>query len=415
MFMDAMIGGTENCTICGSPIVGDMKQIYIAKGKAVICAECKSTITMIAGIEDTQDKKRVFDEDCLRPIELKQILDEYVVGQERAKKVLATAVYNHYKRVNMDDCCVEKSNILLIGPTGCGKTYLIKSLSKILDLPLATADSTSLTEAGYIGDDVETILSKLYIAADGDVAKAEKGIVFIDEIDKLAGSVSDRQKEVGKKGVQQALLRLLEDREVEVPINNKSSNPLGASATVRMRTRNILFVCGGAFPDVEDIIRRRLGNRDNGIGFEANLNYKDKGSEYSDDVLQYVTSEDLREFGMIPEFLGRLPVITTLEPMSVALLKNILTVPRNAIVTQYKKLMEVDNINLVFEDSALEYVAEKAMEKGTGARSLRAILEDVLLDVMYEMPSAKEKCTVTITRELIEGKGQPSEKGVAGF
>lgn len=415
MFMDAMIGGTENCTICGSPIVGDMKQIYIAKGKAVICAECKSTITMIAGIEDTQDKKRVFDEDCLRPIELKQILDEYVVGQERAKKVLATAVYNHYKRVNMDDCCVEKSNILLIGPTGCGKTYLIKSLSKILDLPLATADSTSLTEAGYIGDDVETILSKLYIAADGDVAKAEKGIVFIDEIDKLAGSVSDRQKEVGKKGVQQALLRLLEDTEVEVPINNKSSNPLAASATVRMRTRNILFVCGGAFPDVEDIIRRRLGNRDNGIGFEANLNYKDKGSEYSDDVLQYVTSEDLREFGMIPEFLGRLPVITTLEPMSVALLKNILTVPRNAIVTQYKKLMEVDNINLVFEDSALEYVAEKAMEKGTGARSLRAILEDVLLDVMYEMPSAKEKCTVTITRELIEGKGQPSEKGVAGF
>lgn len=415
MFMDAMIGGTENCTICGSPIVGDMKQIYIAKGKAVICAECKSTITMIAGIEDTQDKKRVFDEDCLRPIELKQILDEYVVGQERAKKVLATAVYNHYKRVNMDDCCVEKSNILLIGPTGCGKTYLIKSLSKILDLPLATADSTSLTEAGYIGDDVETILSKLYIAADGDVAKAEKGIVFIDEIDKLAGSVSDRQKEVGKKGVQQALLRLLEDTEVEVPINNKSSNPLAASATVRMRTRNILFVCGGAFPDVEDIIRRRLGNRDNGIGFEANLNYKDKGSEYSDDVLQYVTSEDLREFGMIPEFLGRLPVITTLEPMSVALLKNILTVPRNAIVTQYKKLMEVDNINLVFEDSALEYVAEKAMEKGTGARSLRAILEDVLLDVMYEMPSAKEKCTVTITRELVEGKGQPSEKGVAGF
>lgn len=404
MFMDALIGGKEYCNVCGKPIVGDAQQIYMDRGKAVICAECKSYITMIAGIEqNTQTKQSVaVAGNCIRPVELKRMLDEYVVGQEHAKKVLSTAVYNHYKRVSLPDGAVEKSNILLIGPTGCGKTHIVKTLSKILDIPLATADSTTLTEAGYIGDDVESILSKLYIAAGGDASKAEKGIVFIDEIDKLAATDSNRHKEVGSKGVQQALLKLLEDTVVDVPVNNKTANPLSATATVRISTKNILFICGGAFPEAENIIRHRLSRMESGIGFGSTLRNNEK--DYEEDILSHITGEDLKKFGMIPEFLGRLPVITILEPMSIDILKKILTEPKNSIISQYQRLMEVDNINLVFEDDALTCIAEKAIEIGTGARSLRAMLEDILLDVMYTMPSNGVSRTVKITREYIEGK-----------
>lgn len=338
------------------------------------------------------------------PHKIKARLDEYVVGQEYAKKAMSVAVYNHYKRVatdTMDDIEIEKSNMLMIGPTGCGKTYLVKTLARLLDVPLAITDATSLTEAGYIGDDIESVVSKLLAAADNDVERAEQGIIFIDEIDKIAKKHNTNQRDVSGESVQQGMLKLLEGSEVEVPVGANSKNAMVPLTTVN--TKNILFICGGAFPDLEDIIKERLQKKTS-MGFNAEL--KDK-LDHDKDLLSKVTVEDLRKFGMIPEFLGRLPIIFTLKGLDKDMLVKILKEPKNAILKQYQKLLALDEVRLDFDDDALEAIAEKAMEKDTGARALRAIIEEFMLDIMYEIPKDDSIGEVTITRAYIEGTGGP--------
>ena len=338
------------------------------------------------------------------PHKIKEKLDDYVIGQEYAKKVISVAVYNHYKRVatgTMDDIEIEKSNMLMIGPTGSGKTYLVKTLARLLDVPLAIADATSLTEAGYIGDDIESVVSKLLAAAGNDVQKAEQGIIFIDEIDKIAKKKNTNQRDVSGESVQQGMLKLLEGSEVEVPVGSNSKNAMVPLQTVN--TKNILFICGGAFPGLEDIIKERL-TKQSSIGFQADL--KDK---YNDDpnILKKVTIEDIRNFGMIPEFIGRLPIIFTLKGLDQDMLVQILKEPKNAILKQYQKLLALDEVQLEFEDGALEAIAEKALKKNTGARALRAIIEEIMLDIMYEIPKDDNIGKVTITREYVEHKGGP--------
>ena len=329
---------------------------------------------------------------------MKAQLDEYVIGQDYAKKVISVAVYNHYKRVltdTMDDIEIEKSNMLMIGPTGSGKTYLVKTIARLLNVPLAITDATTLTEAGYIGDDVESVLSKLLAAADNDVERAEQGIVFIDEIDKIAKKRNTNSRDVSGESVQQGLLKILEGAQVEVPVGAGSKNAMVPMTTIN--TKNILFICGGAFPDIEDIIKARL-NKQSSLGFRADL--KDK---YDNDanILKKVTIEDLREFGMIPEFLGRLPVIYTLDALDKDMMIQILKEPKNAILKQYQKLLSLDEVDLRFDDSAYEAIAEKAMEKKTGARALRAIIEEFMLDIMYQIPRDDSIGRVTITGDYI--------------
>lgn len=338
------------------------------------------------------------------PHKIKESLDDYVIGQEYAKKVISVAVYNHYKRIATgmtDEIEIEKSNMLMIGPTGCGKTYLVKTLARLLDVPLAIADATSLTEAGYIGDDIESVISRLLAAADNDVERAEQGIVFIDEIDKIAKKKNATQRDVSGESVQQGMLKLLEGSEVEVPVGATNKNAMVPMATVN--TKNILFICGGAFPGLEDIIKERL-NKQASIGFFADL--KDK-YDNDPDLLSKVTVDDLRSFGMIPEFIGRLPVIFTLQGPTKEMLVKILREPKNAIIAQYQKLLALDEVELTFDEEALEAIAERAMEKKTGARALRAILEEVMLDIMYEIPKDDSIGSVRITRGYIENTGGP--------
>ena len=354
-----------------------------------------------------QDKKpqKVFDiRQIPAPHKIKASLDDYVVGQEHAKKVISVAVYNHYKRVftnTMDEIEIDKSNMLMIGPTGCGKTYLVKTLARLLDVPLAIADATSLTEAGYIGDDIESVISKLLAAADNEVEKAERGIVFIDEIDKIAKKKNTNQRDVSGESVQQGMLKLLEGSEVEVPVGASSKNAMVPMTTVN--TKNILFICGGAFPGLEEIMKERL-NKQAAIGFQSDL--KDKYDK-DPDLLSRVTLEDIRKFGMIPEFIGRLPVVFALQSLSKEMLVKILKEPKNAIIKQYQKLLELDEVKLDFEDGALEAIAEKAMERKTGARALRAIIEEFMLDIMYEIPKDDSIGQVLITRDYIEHTGGP--------
>ena len=338
------------------------------------------------------------------PHKIKARLDEYVVGQEYAKKVISVAVSNPYKRVatdTMDDIEIEKSNILMIGPTGSGKTYMVKTLARLLDVPLAITDATSLTEAGYIGDDIESVVSKLLAAADNDVEKAEQGIIFIDEIDKIAKKKNTNQRDVSGESVQQGMLKLLEGSEVEVPVGANSKNAMVPLTTVN--TRNILFICGGAFPDLDSIIKERL-TKQSSIGFGADL--KDK-YDHDRDLLSKVTTEDLRAFGMIPEFLGRLPIVCTLKGLDEDMMVQILKEPRNAILKQYQKLLALDEVKLDFDEDALRAIARKAMKKDTGARALRAIIEDFMLDIMYEIPKDDNIGQVTITEAYIEGTGGP--------
>lgn len=335
------------------------------------------------------------------PHQIKAMLDEYVIGQDYAKKVMSVAVYNHYKRVatgTMDDIEIEKSNMLMIGPTGSGKTYLVKTLARLLKVPLAITDATSLTEAGYIGDDIESVVSKLLQAADNDVEKAERGIIFIDEIDKIAKKKETRSRDVSGESVQQGMLKLLEGSDIEVPVGATSKNAMVPQVTVN--TRNILFICGGAFPDLENIIKARL-NKQSSIGFNSDL--KDK---YDNDknILSKVELEDLREFGMIPEFLGRLPIVFSLEGLTEDMLVKIMKEPKNAILKQYQKLLELDEVKLEFDDDALRQIAKKAMEKDTGARALRSIIEEYMLDIMYEIPKDDNIGSVTITADYIEKK-----------
>ena len=338
---------------------------------------------------------------------IKEKLDEYVIGQELAKKQIAVAVYNHYKRIasekarKEEDIEIEKSNMLMIGPTGSGKTYLVKNLARLLQVPIAITDATTLTEAGYIGDDVESVLSKLLADADNDVEAAEHGIVFIDEIDKIAKKKNTHSRDVSGEAVQQGLLKLLEGAEVEIPVGATSKNAMVPMATIN--TRNILFICGGAFPDLSDIVKRRL-NKQAAIGFKTEL--KDK-YDNEKNILSKVNTEDLRQYGMIPEFLGRLPIVFAVDELDKEMLIKVLSEPKNAILKQYERLLELDEVKLEFSDDAKEVIAERALEIKTGARALRAIIEEFMLDIMYEIPKDNNIGKVIITRDYIEGKGSP--------
>lgn len=427
----------EVCVLCHRPESKTGKLINLAKG-ICICSECmqktmdtfqnsSQDFSKIPGfsfinLADLQNmipqrqkvkKKKPKEEQPAKDLDIRSIpaphkikasLDEYVIGQEHAKKVVSVAVYNHYKRVatgTQDGIEIEKSNMLMIGPTGSGKTYLVKTLARLLDVPLAIADATSLTEAGYIGDDIESVLSKLLAAADNDVEKAERGIVFIDEIDKIAKKKDTHHRDVSGESVQQGMLKLLEGAEIEVPVGANSKNAMVPLTTIN--TRNILFICGGAFPDLENVIKERL-NKKSSMGFQADL--KDKYDK-EPNLLSKVTVEDLRNFGMIPEFLGRMPIVFTLESLTKEMLVRILKEPKNAILKQYQKLLALDEVQLEFNGGALEAIADKAMEKDTGARALRAIIEEFMLDIMYEIPKDDNIGRVTITREYIEHTGGP--------
>ena len=350
--------------------------------------------------KDKKEEPEFTLKDIPAPHQIKAMLDEYVIGQDYAKKVMSVAVYNHYKRVvtnTMDEIEIDKSNMLMIGPTGSGKTYLVKTLARLLKVPLAITDATSLTEAGYIGDDVESVLSKLLQAADNDVDRAEHGIVFIDEIDKIAKKQNTNSRDVSGESVQQGLLKLLEGAEVEVPVGATSKNAMVPLTTIN--TRNILFICGGAFPNLEGIIKKRLMKKTS-IGFGADL--KDCFDEEEN-----IIAQDLREYGFIPEFIGRLPMIFTLEGLTKEMLVKILKEPKNAILKQYQKLLELDEVKLEFDEGALEAIAEQALKKKTGARALRAIIEKFMLDIMYEIPKDDTIGSVTITRDYIENHGNP--------
>ena len=374
------------------------------------------------GRSRVKKKKNVPDEervplinikDIPEPHKLKAMLDEYVVGQEHAKRIVSVGVYNHYKRVasqgmkkeqfddDLFDIEIEKSNMLMIGPTGCGKTYLVKTLAKLLDVPLAIADATSLTEAGYIGDDIESVVGKLLAAADNDVEKAEIGIIYIDEIDKLAKKKDTHTRDINGESVQQGMLKLLEGADIEVPVGSNSKNAMVPLETIN--TSNILFICGGAFPELDEIIKRRL-RKQTSIGFNAEL--KDQFDKRKD-ILSLVKTEDIKKYGFIPEFIGRLPIVYTMEGLTKEMLVNILKEPKNALIKQYKKLFALDEVKLEFEDEALELIAEKAYEKDTGARALRSIVEEYMFDIMYEIPKDKNIGRVVITKDYIEGKGGP--------
>lgn len=357
--------------------------------------------------EKQEDTKVDMLDNLLLPHQIKEGLDEYVIGQEYAKKVISVAVYNHYKRIKNSkneqrDVEIEKSNILMLGPTGSGKTYLVQTLAKLLNVPLALADATSLTEAGYIGDDIESVLSKLLSAAKGNVKKAEQGIVFIDEIDKIAKKKNTNQRDVSGESVQQAMLKLLEGANIEVPVGATSKSAMVPLKT--MNTNNILFICGGAFPGIEEIIKERL-NKQSSIGFIADL--KDK-YDNEENILKYVEVEDIRKFGMIPEFIGRLPIICYLQELTKEMMITIMKEPKNAILKQYCSLLEMDEVKLDFSDDALDLIAQKAIEKKTGARALRAIIEEFMLDIMYEIPKDDNIGKVTITADYINKKTGPN-------
>jgi ATP-dependent Clp protease ATP-binding subunit ClpX len=358
-------------------------------------------------------KKRDPDEPVMKPVPLPHVLkgqiDDYVVGQELAKKIIAVATYNHYKRYDVQkqtDVRIDKSNILMLGPTGTGKTYIIQTLAELLDVPLAISDATTLTQAGYVGDDIESIITKLITAADGDIERAEHGIVYIDEIDKIAKRNGGPEgtgggRDIGGEAVQQGLLKVLEGTTMEVPLSGGMKTPFSRNATID--TSNILFICGGAFPGLDNIIKKRL-NKSAGVGFSAAVR-----ENYDDDrnIFEHVTVEDLKEYGLIPEFLGRLPILCTMEALDEDMMYDILVKPHNALIKQYQELMKYDGVDLEFDDSALHEIAHQALEQETGARALRAIIEKYMLNIMYEVPKDPTIGSVTVTGDFIRGEGAP--------